>query len=110
MSKQVINIGTAANDKSGDSARVAGAKINDNFTEVYDAITVLQGTLSDFLIKDMTVTCNGTVGQVISYPSVRSNTAPAIIDYEGIGITVTAFDEDGFTITSLSAGNFGYIQ
>jgi C-terminal processing protease CtpA/Prc len=34
---------------------------------------------------------------------------PIIVDYEGIGIEVTAFDDNGFTITSLSAGTFGYL-
>ena len=35
MAKKIINIGTQANDKSGDSLRVAGGKINDNFQELY---------------------------------------------------------------------------
>lgn len=38
MAKQTINIGSAANDGTGDSLRDAGGKINDNFTELYDAI------------------------------------------------------------------------
>lgn len=36
MSKSIINVGTFANDSSGDSLRAAGQKINDNFTEIYD--------------------------------------------------------------------------
>jgi hypothetical protein len=39
MAKKVINIGLSANDGTGDSLRVAGGKINDNFTEVYDALS-----------------------------------------------------------------------
>ena len=35
MAKQVIGIGTAANDGSGDPLRTAGDKINDNFNELY---------------------------------------------------------------------------
>lgn len=35
MSKQVIGLGTIANDGTGDSLRVAGDKINDNFDELY---------------------------------------------------------------------------
>lgn len=35
MAKQTINIGTYANDGTGDSLRVAFDKINDNFTELY---------------------------------------------------------------------------
>ena len=38
MAKQTINIGTVANDGTGDSVRAGGDKINDNFTEVYTAL------------------------------------------------------------------------
>ena len=38
MSKSVINVGAFANDATGDSLRVAGQKINDNFTEIYDTL------------------------------------------------------------------------
>ena len=36
MAKQVINIGTTANDGTGDPLRDAMDKTNDNFTELYD--------------------------------------------------------------------------
>ena len=35
MTQQVINIGTSANDGSGDPLRTAFDKINSNFTEIY---------------------------------------------------------------------------
>ncbi len=35
MTKQVINVGTTANDRSGDSLRSAFTKVNANFTELY---------------------------------------------------------------------------
>ena len=35
MAKQIINIGVAANDKSGDPLRTAAQKINNNFGELY---------------------------------------------------------------------------
>lgn len=38
MAKQVIEIGVVPNDGTGDSVRVGAEKINDNFTELYDAI------------------------------------------------------------------------
>ena len=38
MAKQPINIGTAANDRAGDSLRLAFQKINANFTELYTAL------------------------------------------------------------------------
>lgn len=38
MAKKVINVGSSANDSTGDSLRIAGGKINDNFTELYNAL------------------------------------------------------------------------
>jgi hypothetical protein len=38
MTKQVINVGTTANDKKGDSLRLAFQKVNANFTELYKAV------------------------------------------------------------------------
>lgn len=43
MAKQTIGLGTVDNDGTGDSAKVAGDKINDNFTELYDADAALDG-------------------------------------------------------------------
>lgn len=37
MAKQIINIGTLPNDRTGDPLRVSFEKINENFTELYDA-------------------------------------------------------------------------
>jgi hypothetical protein len=38
MAKTNINIGTTANDGTGDTLRAAGGKINDNFDEIYTAL------------------------------------------------------------------------
>jgi hypothetical protein len=35
MAQQTINIGTSADDGTGDTIRAGGDKINDNFTELY---------------------------------------------------------------------------
>lgn len=35
MARQIINTGTTANDGTGDTLRTAGAKMNDNFLELY---------------------------------------------------------------------------
>lgn len=49
MAKQVINIGTTANDGTGDPLRSAFDKVNDNFTELYtddagDVNSIIGGT------------------------------------------------------------------
>jgi len=38
MSQNIINIGTLAGDRTGDSLRTAGQKINSNFTELYGIV------------------------------------------------------------------------
>ena len=38
MAKQIINVGTASDDGTGDSLRAAFVKVNENFTEVYNEI------------------------------------------------------------------------
>ena len=46
MSKQNINVGSAANDGTGDPLRNAMIKINANDTEEYNAIAAVQADLS----------------------------------------------------------------
>ena len=38
MAKQTINVGTTANDRTGDPLRTAFTKVNSNFTEVYNNV------------------------------------------------------------------------
>jgi hypothetical protein len=49
MAKQTINLGTSANDGTGDKLRTAFEKINENFDEVYDLSVIgaqgVQGTI-----------------------------------------------------------------
>ena len=48
MAKQLIGIGSSANDGTGDNLRVGADKVNDNFNEIYTAIgngsTLTSGT------------------------------------------------------------------
>ena len=50
MAKQSLNIGTTANDNTGDTLRSGGDKINDNFNEIYTAL----GNLSLIHISEPT--------------------------------------------------------
>lgn len=59
MAKQTVNIGSAANDGSGDSFRTGFDKINDNFTELYTADSALDTRVdaleaSGSLLRDIT--------------------------------------------------------
>jgi len=113
MAQQVVNIGVSANDGSGDPLRTAFDKLNDNDTELYADVAALQAatlTADSIMRTALVETCNGAPAEVHVFSAQFVGTyALAILDYEGIGIEVTAQDLDGFTTTSLSAGNFGYI-
>lgn len=41
MAQQIINLGATPNDGTGDTIRIGGDKINDNFTEVYASTSTL---------------------------------------------------------------------
>jgi hypothetical protein len=43
MAQKIIDVGTTGNDGTGDTIRLAGIKINDNFTELYDFDSVKSG-------------------------------------------------------------------
>ena len=90
MAKQTLGLGTAANDNTGDTLRVGGDKINDNFNEIYTGIgngTTLQ----------LSVT-NAAVGQVLRYNG--STFLPS--DYTNL---TAGLDVNGNSIVSSSNGN-----
>ena len=47
MAKQTINIGSSANDGTGDPLRTAFDKINDNFTELYGSTSEANDLIED---------------------------------------------------------------
>ncbi|AHB80933.1 baseplate wedge tail fiber protein connector [Synechococcus phage S-MbCM100] len=90
MAKQTLGLGSAANDNTGDTLRVGGDKINDNFNELYTAL----GNGSDLSI----VTTNPASGQVLRYNG--STFLPS--DYTNL---TASLDVNGFSIVSASNGN-----
>tara|TARA_X000000368_G_scaffold308039_1_gene245996 strand:- start:5268 stop:6494 length:1227 start_codon:yes stop_codon:yes gene_type:complete len=90
MAKQSLNLGTVANDNTGDTLRGGGDKINDNFNEVYSAI----GNGTNITV-DVT---NPAVGQVLRYNG--SLFAPS--DYANL---TSSLDVNGNSIVSSSNGN-----
>ena len=89
MAKQSLNLGTVANDNTGDTLRGGGDKINDNFNEVYSAI----GNGTNITV-DVT---NPAVGQVLRYNG--SLFAPS--DYANL---TSSLDVNGNSIVSSSNG------
>jgi hypothetical protein len=68
MAKQTVNIGTTANDGTGDQLRNAFIKLNGNFDEVYGNNFVTEAMLNDDIVgaSELKVTGNGTAGQLLS--------------------------------------------
>jgi hypothetical protein len=70
MAQQVLNVGTAANDGTGDSLRSGMVKVNANFTELY-------GPIAQF-----TVAASGTLALTLTHHG-------STIILAGTGATVT---------------------
>jgi hypothetical protein len=70
MTKQIINIGQTANDRSGDPLRSAFDKVNQNFTELYAAVQ--EGINVDQVNADWSAVSG--VAQILNKPTIPTNT------------------------------------
>ena len=77
MAQQTLNIGTNANDGTGDNLRAAMIKVNENFTEVYTSpgfdLTTIQVTGNEISAvrsnDDLVFKPSGT--GAVSFPAIR---------------------------------------
>lgn len=67
MAKQTINLGSSANDGTGDPLRTAFDKINDNFDELYLYSTAASG--NNITITGNTIASDDTNGNIILDPN-----------------------------------------
>ena len=96
MALDTINIGTAANDGTGDPLRTAFDKINDNFTELYGSTAE-----ANDLIEDSTPQLGGDLdvnGRRIT--SARSNEDIILLPNGTGGVVASALRFAGTTISS----------
>jgi hypothetical protein len=112
MTLQIIGIGLAANDGSGDPLRTAFDKCNDNFTEVYADIATAEALTSEY---DNSYRCAINVGTVIgsqiipfSAPFINADYLLEITDAGGVVTSLDAQSANGFTITCNSVGTIHY--
>jgi hypothetical protein len=128
LAKQTINIGTVANDGTGDPLRDAMDKINDNFDEVYSsytltgAVTVGNSTVNSvvsntggLVVANSTITttvdrsvikiANSTVDTTVSVGGidVGNSTVNTTINSSSVGATGATIT--ALTATSISVGN-----
>ena len=96
MAQQNINIGSAANDGTGDPLRTAFDKINDNFTEIYGATTE-----ANDILEDSTPQLGGDLdvnGRRIT--SARSNEDIILLPNSTGGVVASGIRLAGTTISS----------
>ena len=84
MAQQTLNIGSTANDGTGDTLRAAMDKVNDNFNEIYASPII-----SDFItIRGNEIRANRTNDDLVLEPSGTGQvTAPALTIDSTIKIT-----------------------
>ena len=124
MAKQIVNVGTSANDGTGDTLRVSQQKANNNFDDLYDygglnitvnnPVTLTETTL-DTALSNLVGSGGGSVNSVTG-PTV-DNTDPAnpIVNLPSLQqVTSKLLDGDGYAETTdgiktidLKAGGFG---
>jgi hypothetical protein len=100
MARQNINIGSNANDGTGDDLRTAMQKINTNFTELYAETSVDSG----ITISGNTISSNRSDDDIVFEPSgVGAVRFPAVTINDN-SITGTRSNED-LTIAASGTGN-----
>ena len=82
MVQQVISIGSAANDGTGDPLRTAFTKINQNFTEIYGR----DATGANFDFTDNTLSSTNTNGDIDLDPN---GTGKVVISDNALVISTT---------------------
>lgn len=117
MTQQIINVGTVANDGTGEALRTAFQAVNDNFTEVYTAGPVG----SNVVIANNTISINGTngnlilqgngIGNIVTNSSVRPQ-VDAVFDlgnpsYRYDTVYATYFVGDGSLLSNVGGGGNG---
>ena len=68
MAKRTVNIGSTANDGTGDQLRTAFDKLNQNNDEIYGANFVTEDMLNDNIVgaDELKVTGDGAAGQILT--------------------------------------------
>lgn len=116
MAKQIINVGTSANDGTGDTLRASQVKANANFTELYnkglqevtdEGNTTTNNIICTGIINGTTIVCeDGYIDSAASALFVRTVTNGEIGLTTNIGGEYTFPDYTGIVGVINTAGNF----
>ena len=99
MALQLIGVGTAANDGTGDTLRSAAIKMNENFEELYQGV-------SKSALVDTTGAIDITFGTIVCTNAGSISLSLADANYSGRTIRVIAENTGNVTVTptNLSGG------
>ena len=101
MARQTINIGAIADDGTGDSIRVSGVKINENFTEVYAQQNFVNLTHFEF--------DNNTIKGILSNADIEmSGNGTGFVDMSDLTIDSTINLSDNEIKTNTSNANLKF--
>ena len=98
MALQSLNLGTAANDGTGDNLRIGGDKINDNFAEIYSAF----GNGSTLSSLAVTALNGATANEIVTVGSTTTELdAESGLTFDGSTLAVTG----NITATTITLSN-----
>ena len=101
MARQTINIGAVADDGTGDSIRVSGVKINENFSEVYAQQNFVNLTHFEF--------DNNTIKGILSNADIEmSGNGTGFVDMSDLTIDSTINLSDNEIKTNTSNANLKF--
>ena len=105
MAQQTINIGTTANDGTGDPIRTAFDKSNDNFTELYNgAGGVADGAVTTVKLADDNVTFAKLENRYTVLSALGSGTSFSLDFSSATTFTATASGAATFTFSNAVQG------
>jgi hypothetical protein len=97
MTRQNINIGSTANDGTGDPLRTAFDKINDNFVELYGADNDLNTLDANLNVNNFSITTGVTNGNITVSPNGTGNINLGALKFNG-----TSISSDDSTIVNIN--------
>jgi len=96
MARQTINIGSSANDGTGDPLRTAFDKINDNFAELYGSDNDINTLDANMDVNNFSITTGVTNGDITITPNGTGNINIGSITINGS--TISANDSTQITL------------
>ena len=97
MTRQNINIGSTANDGTGDPLRTAFDKINDNFVELYGSDNDLNTLDANLNVNNFLITTGVTNGNITITPNGTGNINLGALKFNG-----TSISSDDSTIVNIN--------